>query len=86
MQYEMSIRHVKIRDVNARCREKVVVHCKSQVIIHKLLVYTIVGCAGTILAEGAFPNNVVLSLARAMFVILQGTWFMQIAVMMYNGR
>lgn len=54
-------------------------------IIHKLLVYTIVGCAATILAEGAFPNNPILSLTRAMFVILQGTWFMQIATMMYNG-
>lgn len=55
-----------------------------EVIIHKLLVYTIVGCCGVILAEGAFPNNPLLSLARVTFVMLQGTWFMQIAKMMYN--
>lgn len=55
-----------------------------EVVVHKLLVFTILATALMIGAEGALPNTPFVSLARAALVILQGTWFMQIAVMMYD--
>lgn len=68
---------------NTHCTEENA--ARVQVIIHKLLVITIFFCVAAIAAEAALPANPVVSLMRAGFVMLQGTWFMQVAKMMYNG-
>ncbi|XP_074655506.1 transmembrane protein 45B-like [Tubulanus polymorphus] len=52
--------------------------------IHTLLVYIVALNVITILAEMRYPNSVIAGLARAFFVILQGTWFYQVAFILYN--
>lgn len=52
---------------------------------HLLLVLTIFAAVGAILGEIAAPGNVLLGLARAQLVMLQGVWFMQIAKLLFEG-
>ena len=51
---------------------------------HTLLVHTIHGCAVLSLAEMLFRNQVLAALGRALFTTLQGTWFIQIAFILYS--
>ena len=52
---------------------------------HLLLVMSIFAAVGAILGEIAAPGNVLLGLARAQLVMLQGVWFMQIAKLLFEG-
>lgn len=52
---------------------------------HLLLVMSIFAAVGAILGEIAAPGNVLLGLARAQLVMLQGLWFMQIAKLLFEG-
>jgi len=52
---------------------------------HFLLVMTIFAAVGAILGEIAAPGNVLLGMARAQLVMLQGVWFMQIAKLLFEG-
>jgi len=53
--------------------------------VHFLLVMTIFAAVGAILGEIAAPGNVLLGMARAQLVMLQGVWFMQIAKLLFEG-
>ena len=52
---------------------------------HLLLVMSILAAVGAILGEIAAPGNVLLGVARAQLVMLQGVWFMQIAKLLFEG-
>jgi hypothetical protein len=52
---------------------------------HLLLVMSILAAVGAILGEISAPGNVLLGLARAQLVMLQGVWFMQIAKLLFEG-
>ena len=52
---------------------------------HLLLVMTILAAVCAILGEIAAPGNVLLGVARAQLVMLQGVWFMQIAKLLFEG-
>ena len=52
---------------------------------HLLLVMSIFAAVGAIMCEIAAPGNVLLGLARAQLVMLQGVWFMQIAKLLFEG-
>ena len=52
--------------------------------IHTLLLYSVYGCIIMTLAELTFRKQVLTSLGRAYFTILQGTWFWQVAFILYN--
>lgn len=52
---------------------------------HLLLVLCIFAAAGTLLLEMQFPGNVLLGIARAQLVMLQGVWFTQIARLLFEG-
>lgn len=52
--------------------------------VHKLLILTIFGNIISTLMELKYRTNVVLALTRALCLILQGTWFFQIAFVLYS--
>lgn len=52
---------------------------------HLLLVLCIFAAAATLLLEMQFPGNVLLGVARAQLVMLQGVWFTQIARLLFEG-
>lgn len=56
----------------------------SQVLVHKILVITIAASAAVMLAEMRYKDNVLLTVARAMLVGLQGIWFIQIGYIMFR--
>ncbi|XP_067946324.1 transmembrane protein 45B-like [Watersipora subatra] len=58
-------------------REVVDVH------IHMLLVYTIGGCIVTTAIEFLYPQSINAGLARQYMILVQGTWFYQIAFTLY---
>lgn len=51
--------------------------------LHKLLTFAAFMCSITSFLLGIFRTNVVIQLARPLFVLLQGTWFCQIAFLLY---
>ncbi|KAG5833664.1 transmembrane protein 45A-like [Anguilla rostrata] len=51
--------------------------------IHQLLLYAIFGGAATAFLEVFHRGNVLLELLRASFCLLQGSWFWQIAFVLY---
>ena len=53
-------------------------------LLHNLLVYAVYACCLTSLLELKYPRNPLIRLARAHFTFLQGTWFWQIAFVLYN--
>ena len=52
---------------------------------HLLLVLCIFAAAATLLLEMQFPGNVLLGVARAQLVMLQGVWFTEIARLLFEG-
>ncbi|KAK9857593.1 hypothetical protein WJX84_006077, partial [Apatococcus fuscideae] len=54
--------------------------------LHLLLVLTIFMTALIIFLETNHPHMLQLSALRAMLVLLQGTWFIQVAYILYKGR
>jgi Family of unknown function (DUF716) len=58
--------------------------CASQVLVHKILVITIAASAVVMLAEMRYKDNVLLTVARALLVGLQGIWFIQIGYIMFR--
>ncbi len=54
------------------------------IMVHTLLLYAIYGCIVFTVAEMTHPTQVLLSLGRAFFTVLQGTWFWQVAFILYN--
>lgn len=52
--------------------------------IHELLVIAVWLCAFTTLAESFKPDDVRLSVMRMTFTLFQGTWFWQVAIILYN--
>ena len=52
--------------------------------LHTLLVYTIVGWLIALTSEMRYRRNVSISLSRAYFLFLQGTWLLQIGYILYN--
>lgn len=55
-----------------------------EIMVHKILVYTIAASAVVMLAEIRYPHNVLLTAARALLVGLQGIWFIQIAYILFR--
>jgi Family of unknown function (DUF716) len=55
-----------------------------QVLVHKILVITIAASAAVMLAEMRYKDNVLLTVARALLVGLQGIWFIQIGYIMFR--
>ena len=53
--------------------------------LHLLLVLTIFMTALIIFLETNHPHMLQLSALRAMLVLLQGTWFIQVAYILYKG-
>ena len=53
------------------------------VLLHTLLVYTIFACAAVTLLEVKYRSSIWPSLARAFFTCLQGSWFCQVAFILY---
>jgi hypothetical protein len=53
-------------------------------LIHTLLVYAISACVIVTLIELRYRNNVLVTLARAYVVLVQGTWFWQAGFILYN--
>ncbi|XP_033740157.1 transmembrane protein 45B-like [Pecten maximus] len=54
------------------------------VLLHTLLIYTIGANLLALLAETKWRNNILISLTRSYFIFLQGTWFWQVAFILYN--
>uniref|UniRef100_A0A224YUP4 Dermal papilla derived protein n=1 Tax=Rhipicephalus zambeziensis TaxID=60191 RepID=A0A224YUP4_9ACAR len=54
------------------------------VIVHTLLVYSMVAMVTCIVAEMCRPRSVLLSLGRAYFCLLHGTWLWQIGFILHN--
>lgn len=52
--------------------------------MHKILVITIAASAVVMLAEMRYKDNVLLTVARALLVGLQGIWFIQIGYIMFR--
>lgn len=55
-----------------------------QVMVHKILVITIAATAVVMLAEIRHKDNVLLTVARALLVGLQGIWFIQIGYILFR--
>ncbi|XP_037524635.1 transmembrane protein 45B [Rhipicephalus sanguineus] len=55
-----------------------------EVMVHALLVCSMVAIVACIVAEMCQPRNVLLSLGRAYFCLLYGTWLWQIGFILYN--
>lgn len=53
---------------------------------HYLLLVPIGVCAGSTAAEIAYPKSVLPPVIRSMGLVLQGTWFMQIAVSVFSSK
>lgn len=53
-------------------------------LVHKILVITIAASAAVMLAEMRYKDNVLLTVARALLVGLQGIWFIQIGYIMFR--
>lgn len=56
-----------------------------EVVVHKILVITIALSALIMFAEIRSRASVMLTVARALLVILQGIWFIQIGYILYMG-
>ncbi|KAL1482882.1 hypothetical protein MTO96_013387 [Rhipicephalus appendiculatus] len=54
------------------------------VVVHTLLVYSMVAMVACIVAEMCRPRSVLLSLGRAYFCLLHGTWLWQIGFVLHN--
>ncbi|XP_014675896.1 PREDICTED: transmembrane protein 45B-like [Priapulus caudatus] len=52
--------------------------------LHELLYCTIFACAVSVVAEARRRRSAVAALSRAYFTLLQGSWFMQAAVVLYS--
>lgn len=53
------------------------------VMLHTFFVYAIVGCFISATLETVRPNQILLTYARILFTILQGTWFFQVGFILY---
>lgn len=53
-------------------------------LLHTLLIYTIVGNIVALTSEMRYRHNVLISLSKAYFLFLQGTWFWQVGFILYN--
>jgi hypothetical protein len=51
--------------------------------VHSLLLYVIAACVGVTLLEYKCPHNVLFALMRCAMVLLQGTWFFQVAFILH---
>ncbi len=56
------------------------------VLIHTLLMYTVYACIVAYLIEMRYRKSVLAILARTFFVFVQGTWFWQIAFVLYGAN
>ncbi|KAH7939531.1 transmembrane protein 45B-like [Rhipicephalus sanguineus] len=56
------------------------------VLVHELLVYAIVAQAACLAVEMARRSSVVAALARGFCAVLQGTWLIQIAFLLFDPR
>ena len=53
------------------------------VLLHTLLLYAIAGSILSVILEMRYRNNILCSLARPYFILLQGTWFWQVGWILY---
>ena len=51
--------------------------------LHKLLTFAAFMCTLTSFLAGIFRNDVIVQLSKPLFVLLQGTWFVQLAFLLY---
>ena len=56
-----------------------------EILVHKILVITIAGTAVVMFAEICSKGSVILTLGRALLLILQGIWFIQIGYILFKG-
>lgn len=52
--------------------------------LHTLLLYAVYAAILSCLAEMRYPDRPLIALSRALFVLLQGTWFWQVGFILYN--
>ena len=56
-----------------------------EILVHKILVITIAGSAAVMFAEICCKGSVIFTLARALLVLLQGLWFIQVGYILFKG-
>ena len=56
-----------------------------EVRVHVLLIYAIIGCVVATLLEIVFPTSLLCVTARSFCTVLQGSWFFQIAHVLYGS-
>jgi hypothetical protein len=69
----------------AACSALRLQHNPLDQLLHLLLTSLMVCCAVVCLAEAAFPRSLLLALARPLFVMLQGSWFIEVGHMLFQG-
>lgn len=52
--------------------------------VHMFLLYTVIGCVIATILECLYKKRVIPALLRTYFLILQGTWFIQIGFILYR--
>lgn len=57
---------------------------RLDVMVHTLLVYSMLAMVACIVAEMCRPRSVLLSLGRAYFCLLHGTWLWQVGFILHN--
>ena len=53
------------------------------VLVHTFLLYAVAGCIIATLIELKHPNSELAGYTRSFFVLLQGTWFIQVGLILY---
>ncbi|XP_064602003.1 transmembrane protein 45B-like [Liolophura sinensis] len=61
-------------------------HGRSQldVLVHTLLLYVVYACIISVIVEMKYRYSILSPLARAYFLLIQGTWFWQVGFILYN--
>ncbi|XP_068247575.1 transmembrane protein 45B-like [Palaemon carinicauda] len=52
--------------------------------VHTYIAFVALLCGFAMLLEASFKSSVVLALSRAFFILLQGTWFLQISFLLFS--
>ncbi|XP_043240847.1 transmembrane protein 45A-like [Amphibalanus amphitrite] len=54
-----------------------------EMLVHHLMLYVVLATGAAAAAEGIWRHRVLPALGRCFFFLLQGTWFLQVGVMLY---
>ncbi|XP_064602130.1 transmembrane protein 45B-like [Liolophura sinensis] len=61
-------------------------HGRTQldILVHTLLLYVVYACIISVIVEMKYRRSILSPLARAYFLLIQGTWFWQVGFILYN--